>query len=199
MVLQVPRAATLDVKAWNGKVDVSHMTNGATLAAHDADITVNHVDGAVNSTNTRGTQRLSDVNGVVKADGTWGEVALDEVSGDSLAARLHDGTIVARRVRSRSVQITTTFGDIRFEGELLAGGRYSLRSYKGNIVVSTGGTGFKLEAYSRDGSVDSRLELSDVTRPEVGRLRGTFGTRKKPAILEVSSTAGNLQLGLMNE
>ena len=69
--------------------------SGATLTAHEADITVNDVEGAVVTNNTRGSQKLSAVKGKVSADNAVGEVSLDEITGDSLAASVHDGSVVA--------------------------------------------------------------------------------------------------------
>lgn len=200
MTLEVPRSATIDVKAWNGKLEVQGTRSGANLTGHDTDILVDDVKGKVATTSTRGTQRLRRVDGAILAASTFAELDLEDVSGDSAVAKLHDGTIVLRRVKSRVVEITTTFGSIRWEGELLAGASYKLRSYKGDVVVQTAGGAFRLNAYSRDGKVDSKVELAEVERPEAGRLMGSFGsTRKNPAILEISSTAGQVRLGLLNE
>ena len=171
------------------------------------------MSGKVTTDNTRGNQRLTSVKGTVLAENTYGEVALESISGDSLAASVHDGQVIATRVRSRTGKLRTTFGDIRFTGELLAGGRYDLASYKGNVVVSLvppAGTltgkptrqsmTFKLDAYARDGQVDSRLDMTEVVRPEAGRLVGTYGpARARPAVLRISSMAGSVQVGLFNE
>jgi len=201
ITLSVPRAARLLVKAWNGKVGVAGMRAGATLAANDGEITVRDVDGVVSTTNARGRQRLSDVQGAVSADNAFGELTLDEIGGESLAARVHDGAVTATRIRSRVVTIRTTFGHILFQGELLAGGRYDLRSYKGDVKVRfAGGAAVRIDAYSRGGGVESQLELADAGRPEAGRLTGTYGpARRKPAALEISSVVGTVSLGLMNE
>jgi hypothetical protein len=122
---------------------------------------------------------------------------------------VHEGQVIATRVKSRSVKLRTTFGDIHFTGELLAGGRYDLASYHGNVSVqlvppadpaARRRMAFELDAYARDGKVDSRLELAEATRPEDGRLVGSFGaTRKKPTMLLISSMAGNVSVGLVNE
>jgi hypothetical protein len=210
VTIEVPRSAHIDVKAWNGKLAVTGVHAGAQLKAHAADVAVTDVSGKVTTDTTRGNQKLTSVRGTVSAENTYGEVALESISGDSLAASVHEGQVIATRVKSRTVKLRTTFGDIHFTGELLAGGHYDLASYKGNVVVqlvppgdplaAKKGMALALDAYARDGSVDSRLELADVTRPEQGRLVGSFGTsRAKPAVLSISSMAGNVSVGLMNE
>ena len=208
VTLEVPRGAHVDVKAWNGKVAVTGVKNGAALRAHAADLTVTDVNGKVTTDNTRGNQRLTSVKGNVTAENTYGEVALESISGDALAASVHEGKVIATRVKSRTVKLRTTFGDIQFTGELLAGGHYDLASYHGDVIVqllppeSASGKrlAFALDAYARDGRVDSRLELADASRPEAGRLVGSFGpARAKPAVLSISSMAGRVSVGLLNE
>jgi Putative adhesin len=206
VTLEVPRGAHIDVKAWNGKLAVTGVHAGAELRAHAADVAVTDVSGKVSTDVTRGNQKLTSVKGTVVAENTYGEVSLESVSGDSLAASVHEGQVIATRVKSRTVKLRTTFGDIHFTGELLAGGSYDLASYQGNVKVqlvrpaAKDKLALRLDAYARDGQIDSRLELADVTRPEAGRLQGTFGgSRRKPAVLSISSMAGNVSVGLMNE
>ncbi len=200
VVVTVPRTAALDLKAWNGKVAVTGMRKGAKLLAHDAQIAVTDVVGAVQTESTRGDQKLTSVKGSVSADNTFGNTSLDQISGDTLAASSNDGTIVATRIRSRSVKLHTTYGEIVYSSELTAGGKYDLRSYKGDVKVQVGkDIALRVNAYARDGEVTSRLELTDVDTPEKGRLSGSFGASVKPALLDVSSLGGRVILGLMNE
>ncbi len=206
ITLEVPRGAHVGVKAWNGKVAVTGVKNGASLSAHAGDLTVTDVNGKVTTDNTRGNQRLTGVRGTVRADNTYGDVSLESISGDSLAASVHDGQVFATRVKSRSVKLRTTFGDIHFTGELLAGGSYDLASYNGSVEVTVvpgknrKALGLKLDAYARDGKIDSRLEMADGASPEAGRLRGSFGSaRGKPAVMSISSMSGNVSIGLLNE
>ncbi len=198
--VHAPRSAVAHARAWNGKLGVTGMENGADVTAHDGDIVITNVKGAVSTRSMRGRQRLTGLSGSIDADETYGDLALDEIGGESLAARVHRGTVTATRIRTRSVNITTTFGDIRFRGELAAGGRYELRSYKGNVEVRVGGA-FQVDAWSRDGSVAPAVELAHALR-ERGRLTGSYGSWRggeKPAALVLSSTAGIVSFGLMNE
>lgn len=192
-----PRGAAVQARAWNGKLGVTGMEAGATLLAHEGDIVVTNVKGPVTTSITRGRQRLSDVAGAVSAGGTFGDVALDGISGDTLAARVHRGTVTASRVRSRSVAITTTFGDIQFRGEFMAGGRYELRSYAGNVDAKGSGA-FTVDATSRTWRVAPEVELAGA-RNESGRFVGSYGTAGRPAVLVLSSAAGQVVFGLLRE
>jgi hypothetical protein len=195
--IHAPRAAATRARAWNGKLGVTGMHNGAELMAHDGDIVVTNVRGTVATTSMRGRQQLTGVTGSVRADDTYGDLALDEIRGESLAARVHRGTVTATRIRTQTVAITTTFGDIHFRGELLAGGHYELRSYRGNVHARTTGA-FRVDAYSRDGVVEPVLELGSATR-DGGRLVGSWGASEAPAVLLLSSAAGRVVFGLASE
>jgi Putative adhesin len=191
-----PREVAVQARAWNGKVGVTGMEAGATLLAHDGDIVVSNVKGPVTTTSTRGRQSLTGVSGVVSADDTYGDLALEQISGAALAARVHRGNVTATRVRSQMVSITTTWGDIEFRGELLAGGRYELRSFHGNVLMHGGVAAARVEAWSRDGEVQPEAGLSGLTRTRDGRLMGSFGSGDTPAVLLMSSTAGRVIFGL---
>jgi hypothetical protein len=190
-----PRETAVQARAWNGKLGVTGMNAGATLLGHDGDIAVTNVKGPVTTVSTRGRQRLSDVSGVVSADDTYGDLALEQISGAALAARVHRGNVTATRIRSQAVAITTTWGDIEFRGELLAGGRYELRSYRGNVIVHGGVASARVEAWSRDGEVIPE-GIAGLVRSRDGRLTGTFGAGDSPAVLLLSSTAGRVVFGL---
>lgn len=194
--IHAPRGAATRARAWNGKLGVTGMEAGADLLAHDGDIVVTNVKGGVTTTSMRGRQQLTDVTGNVRADDTFGDLALDFIRGESLAARVHRGTVTATRVRAQTVAITTTFGDIQFRGELLAGGRYELRSFRGNVDARTSGA-FRVDAYSRDGAVENVLELGGSSRSG-GHLLGSYGVSDTPAVLLMSSAAGRVVFGLMD-
>jgi hypothetical protein len=195
--VHAPRGAHARARAWNGRLGVTGMEDGADLVAHEGDIVVTSVKGTVSTTGMRGKQRLTDVSGSVTADETYGDVALDGITGARLAARVHRGTVTATRVRTEVVSITTTFGDIHFQGELAAAGRYELRSYRGDVVVRTSGA-FEVEAWSRDGRVEPTVSLGGLRR-DGGRLFGSFGQAERPAVLLLSSTVGRVTFGLTSE
>lgn len=196
--IEVPRSAHVEVRAWNGEVAVTGVNAGATLFAHAADVNVTDVRGKVVTDTTRGSQRLVSVRGDVDADTTFGDVAIDGMSGLVLAARAHEGLLTATRVRARRVTLTTTNGDIQFEGVLEAGAQVDIASYRGKVDVRLGSASAftRVEATSRDGHVDSRMELAGGVQAERGRLTGTFGKGRRPATLRVSSALGDVTLGM---
>jgi hypothetical protein len=106
--------------------------------------------------------------------------------------------MTATRIRSLMVSIMTTFGDILLRGELLAGGRYELRSYQENVTVRAR-SAFIIDATSREGCLAPEVELDDARRSEAGRLDGSYGRAEQPAALVLSSTDGRVLFGLASE
>lgn len=199
LTLAVPRQVHADIRAWNGRLAVSGLRGGARLVAHEADLRVDDLEGRVETISTRGEQRLAAIDGDLTASLVRGTMWLDEITGASLAASVHDGAVTARRISAKRVQIRTTFGRIDFEGELLAGGRAELRSYKGDVQVRLGGRTLALIDATAP-RLESRLALADEVRAG-GRLGGRLGsgTGAQPAGLLVSSACGLVSLGLIND
>jgi hypothetical protein len=195
--VEVPRGARVEVKTWNGKMDVRGTQAGAVLAGHDTDITVANVKGLVTTQATRGHQQLSSVLGSVDLDNTFGELDLDDVAGDTLAARVHEGNVTATRIRSANVRIITTFGDIHFRGEVLSGSHVDLRSYKGNVVVQASGS-YQVDAFSRDGSIDTPSDLHDASRDAGGHLVGWYGPHAGQALIAATSALGTIRFLVAN-
>src|SRR5262249_41119721 len=190
-----PRNAALDVKAWSGTLAVEGMRAGARLLAHDGQIDVKDVRGLVTTTTMRGNQRLRGVMGSVWADDTYGDLTFEDIAGDELQARVHRGPVAPPQVGSKPARIPTTSGDIRFPGELLSGGIYELRSFRGNVEVRSDGA-FRIDAFAPAG-IESRVELAHVARPEEGRMIGTYGSNDQPAMVVASSRTGRVLFGLI--
>ena len=135
----------------------------------------------------------------MSADQTYGPISLDEIDGDFLAARVHHGSIDAQHIRSHAVRVVTTFGDIRFRGELWAGGKYELRSREGNVDARVSGS-FSLDAATRRGRIESGIGSLRLAPREEGRLRGLYSSGDSlPAGLEMSSVSGVVRVGLISD
>ena len=198
LTLAVPRHVHADVRAWNGRLSVTGLRGGARLSAHEGDLAVDDLTGNVETTSARGHQRLAAIDGDLRASLVRGDVQLDRITGDQLIASVHEGSVVARRIHSRRVQLRTTFGKIDFEGELLAGGKADLRTYRGDCRVRLGGQVVTLIDATAP-RVESRVALADEIRA-AGRLQGRLGSgSSQPAGLSVSSSAGLVSLGLIND
>lgn len=202
LVIRAPRAARVEARVWNDRLEVVGMENGAELATNDGDIAVKSVSGTVVTHSSAGAQSIVDVFGAVDAQALAGDVNLASVRGQRLDASAHDGRIESQRIRVHEVTIRTTTGDIRFHGFALAGGRYRISSYRGNVEVAFGHAApLTVWARSKTGQVtlpdgaETRTPASGVT---VADLPGVEGEKTAgPALVEIRSRVGNIQFAVL--
>lgn len=202
LVIRAPRSAAVRGQVWNDRLEVQRMENGAELTANDGAIVVENVTGKVVTQSSAGKQNLSDIYGSVDAQAMAGDVELVIVHGKRLMARAHDGAIEGRQIRVQEMSLRTTTGDIRLEGFAVAGGRYSIASYRGNIDVKLGHAGplAVLARSNRRITLPSRLTArADDSGALVGTLSAAIPTAKDalPAVIELRSRMGSLQFAVV--
>jgi len=202
LVIRAPRSAAVRGQVWNDRLEVRSMENGAELTANDGNIVVENVTGKVVTQTSAGKQNLLDIYGSVDAQAMAGDVELVIVHGKRLTATAHDGSIEGRQIRVREMSLRTTTGDIRLEGFAVAGGRYRIASYRGNIAVKLGHSGpLSVSATSkRRVTLPSRLAArADDSGALVGMLSAVLPGAKDdlPAVIELRSRLGNLQFAVI--
>lgn len=198
LVILLPRAARAVATTWNGAVTLENLDAGGEATTNTGDIAVLNVSGAVLTHAGSGLQRFRQVFGALEAEGVEGAIDIEVVRGDRLAARLHHGTIEARRVSAREVELSTTRGDIAFSGEAVAGGSYRVLSYRGNVSVSfRRGAVFRVDALARRGRVVAPAGWPGLA-PGGARLVGLVGGGREPASLFVRSAHGEIRLRLIS-
>jgi DUF4097 and DUF4098 domain-containing protein YvlB len=106
-----------------------------------------------------GTVRLSDVDGSVDAENVSGEIKL-----------------VSRHVNT--VKLSSTSGDLTFEGDLLKGGNYDINNVSGDVDLMVGG------------SPDARFDVSSFS----GDIDNNFG----PKPTRVSKYSPGMELHFSN-
>jgi hypothetical protein len=195
LVVRAPRAARVSARVWNGRLELEGTDNGAELTANEGAISVKHVSGDVVTHSAAGRQELAEIVGAVEARGVIGDMDISVIRGERLRASVHEGDIVSRKVRARQVVLRATRGNVRFEGEALAGGTYQIRTYRGDVEVRFGrGVPMTIRARARDGTVELPRGVESRTIADgtvVGQLRGDA-----PAYLEMYSRHGSIQFSL---
>jgi hypothetical protein len=197
LVIMTPRHARVRAQVWKGRVGVKGVDNGAELVTDEGDIDVTEVSGTVTTQSGHGRHKFAQVYGAVDAQAVDGDMDLDLVRGDRLAAVVHVGDIVGRRIRVRDLSVRIVRGSVRLEGEAVAGGHYSVASYWGNVEVKFSSKGpMRVRALARAGQIHlparfqrRRMEGSFVT----GYASGTAGSRD-PAEIELRTRVGMITL-----
>jgi hypothetical protein len=203
LVIRAPRDARVDGRVHDGKLELINMDAGGELDAAAGTITVENVSGAVSAHAVTASERFQTVFGAIEAQIIAGDLHLDSVGGDRLSAMVHDGRIIARRVRSRRVELRTTRGDIVLDGDMAAGGDLIVASLRGDVSVTL----------HRGVPVRVRARGAHVTLPGGGRLVAAGGdtrandplefagfgahARATPAALEIQSRYGVVRFALV--
>jgi len=196
LVVLAPRQARVRAQVWKGRLEVTRVDNGADLSTDDGDIAVSEVSGAVSTQSGHGRHTFAQIDGAVDARSLIGDMDLDLIRGDRLAAVVHQGDVIGRRIRVRDLSVRIVRGSVRLEGEAVLGGHYSVASYWGNVEVKFSGKApLKVLARTRTGAV--ALPPHFRRRQGPGGLLTAYSTAttpRHPAELDLRTRVGMISV-----
>jgi hypothetical protein len=188
--VDAPRRVSLQAATWAGDLEASGFRAGAQLSSRGGEVRASDIDGQVHTESLKGKQRLSAIRGDVEADGVTGDVELDSVDGKSLAAKVVEGQITARDVRSSLVQLFSSLGGIVWIGSIRPGARYEITAREGDVRLVLHRSPFTLHARGASG-VESSFPLTHVVGSPTD-LNGDF--LGGGAQLELTAAHGKIEL-----
>ena len=181
--LTVPEETELQIKTQSGLIYVEQVLGDMNL------VTVN------------GDVHLKEVSGYIIVHTTGGSLICTQCSGKLDFSSISGGAQVLQP-SLRSVSLTTTTGNILFDGDFIRTGIYSMRSGRGLVEVRFAGTdSFDLNAQTSTGNVDNRAEA--FLKPDSHGIRhtatryakGLFGSVGSGlAKVELSSFSGTIRI-----
>jgi DUF4097 and DUF4098 domain-containing protein YvlB len=161
--ITVPSSAGVEVKSISGTIKVAN------------------VQGAVRADTVSGNVTTSDTPRLESAKSVSGNVLLTGAASDGdLSAGSVSGTVTARGVKARGLDVGSVSGDVivtdvtcdrvgmksvsgnvEYSGAITRGGRYDITSHSGNVrLILANPSGFELNANSFSGSIQSDLPLT---------------------------------------
>jgi len=181
--LTVPEETELQIKTQSGLIYVEQVLGDMNL------VTVN------------GDVHLKEVSGYIIVHTTGGSLICTQCGGKLDFSSISGGAQVLQP-SLRSVSLTTTTGNILFDGDFIRTGIYSMRSGRGLVEVRFAGTdSFDLNAQTSTGNVDNRAEA--FLKPDSHGIRhtatryakGLFGSVGSGlAKVELSSFSGTIRI-----
>lgn len=199
LVIRAPRAALAEATAWKGRLTVTGMDGGARLTTNEGKIVVDNVAGQVVTYAARGDQDIKNVFGSLDAEGLIGDLALVSVTGKSLVAAVHRGTITARDIRVHEAELRVFSGHIDLLAEVVLGGHYRVQTVTGNIRVRMRGHApVQVTAFSKNGRVAVARGLSPQ-RTLSEAVIGHRGPARGASSWEVTSRMGNIRFVVLAE
>ena len=173
LTVSAPRNVNLRAQTWAGNMDVSGFRSGAELSSKGGEVHAWDIEGEVHTAALRGKQRLSAIRGNVEADGTTGDVELDAIDGEVLEARVVDGQIVARRIRSPLVRLFSSSGGVVLMGTTRPGARYEILARQGDVRLVLQRAPFTVNARAPQGAVRNGFTLTHAVGSPT-TLQGEF-------------------------
>jgi DUF4097 and DUF4098 domain-containing protein YvlB len=204
---------------WSGGVDYT------VSVPRDANVVLRSVSGDIRVSTLNGELRAESLSGDVVATSVRrvrqvktlsGDVEIVDSDADEVTGTTTSGTIIARGLKTRSLDLQSVSGDLRLtdvdsdrvfvrsvSGDVaLSGrpsrqGRYELQSHSGDVRVALAGSqGFTLEASTFSGDLRSdyplTLQGSQTTRGNPRNVRGSFGNGG--ALLSLQSFSGSITI-----
>jgi hypothetical protein len=193
--VSVPRGSQLRVESINatvsivnvdGELGIETVNGGVIVTGAPRSLEITTVTGAVETSAATKETRIETVSGKVTARGGMGEISVRTVSGP---------VDVTGRECSR-VEIETTSGDVRLEGDYKGEGGVSVKTFNGNVtlVVPPGvAARFRFETFSGqiENEIGGKPRRSEKFSP-YQELR--FSTALNDFEIEVETYSGNVAL-----
>ena len=144
------------------------------------------IEGQVVIEGARGRVTASSVNERVRITDTTGDITVDTTNGD----------ITLTQIKSSNAVVTTVNGDVRFDGQPAASGRYRMTTHNGDIIIvmpETSNATFTIRTYQ--GDFGSTLQVAGPPRAEarLGR-RQTYTLGTGSADFEIETFGGAIRL-----
>src|SRR5687767_2120627 len=132
----------VDARSPGGDVEVTDASDRVVLESVSGDVRASQLTGAV---------RVESVSGTIEARDVTGDVRVETTSGD----------VSVTRVTSKSVYVATVSGEVEYEGNIDASGRYDFRAHSGDVrleIPENSSAQFSVQTYS--GSLDTEFPLT---------------------------------------
>ena len=166
-------------------------------------LAVRSLSGDLDATGIRGASRWTTASGDLRLIIETGPVAIESMSGDvvltgegplAVTARTVSGDLRLAAPLLDGLDVASTSGDIRVEGELRAGGKHVIASVSGDVQLETRSP-VRIETRTIAGDVRS----TGPHRTEGGRGRRTVVLGAGSVPVEIRTTSGDISVRALSE
>ena len=171
------------IEGTRGDVSVETVRGDVNVTGGGGHVALQSVEGDVSLVKSRGRAELQSVNAGVKVSGFDGELVAETVNGE----------IVLNDVRGATIEASTVNGDVYFDGEMRASGRYRFATHNGDIVVTLPAQpSVSVAVTTYSGEFDSDFPIKVQSSHRNRRMRFQLGSGT--AELELESFQGAIRL-----
>jgi hypothetical protein len=156
----VPAGVRVIARSRSGDVSVRGTRGAVDARSHSGDVVVADATDRVTLESVSGDIRASQLAGEVRAQSVSGTIEAREVTGD-IHAETTSGDVSLTGVTSKTVYVETVSGEVEYEGNIDAAGRYEFRAHSGDVrleIPESSSAQFSVQTYS--GSLDTAFPLT---------------------------------------
>jgi hypothetical protein len=190
--VQVPTGVNVDIRVESGDVKTKDTHGTLRLEAKAGDVDAQGLEGTVEISSFAGDVSVRNASGPsIQVENKSGDVSLSKVSG-ALTVRSASGDVSCREISGSAVSIETVSGDVDLDLAEPVTGALNVRTVSGDVLIDLpDGSDCQVSLSSLNGSVGSRIELSDEKRTEE-RITGRIGAGA--GSLDASAVSGDVRL-----
>jgi DUF4097 and DUF4098 domain-containing protein YvlB len=192
----IPVGSRVIARSTSGDVTVKGTKGSVEAHSTSGDVTVSDASDRVIAESVSGDVHVSQVAGDVRSESVSGTIELRDATGD-VRAETTSGDVSLLGVTSRNVVASTVSGEVEYDGNIDATGRYEFHSHSGDIrleIPENSAAQFSIETFS--GSLDSEFKLTlQPGQRSTGRPRRfEFTLGNGGARVSVESFSGDIVL-----
>ncbi len=169
------------------EVSADSVRGDITIRGGTGFVTAKSIEGEIVVEGARGKVNVSSVNQGIKISDTSGDITAESVN----------GPIAMTGIQSSSVEASTTNGNITYEGNLTDGGRYTMTTHNGDLLMAVpenASATFTVRTYNGEFRTDLPLE-GRIPPEELHRgKRVTMTLGKGSADVTLESFGGTIRL-----
>jgi DUF4097 and DUF4098 domain-containing protein YvlB len=190
--ITVPAWMALGLEGMYTAIDVTGVRGAITAETLEGDITIKGPAESVKLESVQGRITVQGVRGSTTINTVSESIEASDIQGDILAESV-SGSIVLHRIDSKVVEAETVSGEIILDGRIVDGGRYSLLTHSGELMVTIPeGANATIATATGSGDVRASFPLPQSERPS--RRRQTFRLGSGSATVELESFSGSIRL-----
>lgn len=192
-VLSIPAMASIKVRNVSGSVEASDIgglfegnnTSGKMIVARiGGGVDCRVVSGGIQVSDVKGDADLKTVSGNITASRIKGSIDAETTSGNVTLTEIAEPKTVRAKVLS---------GKIAYDGQIVAGGKYSFESLSGSVQVSIpASAGFDLEAETFSGSINTDFPITMQGKIDRKEIRGVVNNGG--AALRIKAFSGSIEI-----
>jgi len=191
--LTIPASMDIDIRGTFINAYIDGAQGEVTVFTTQGDIDVRGGNGYVELETVNGRVDLANADGNVEVRSTNGRVTVTDVTGDITASSVN-GRISLQGIESSDVRAETTSGGVSYDGTIVDGGRYSLRTHSGDVLVAMQeGVNATFGVSTFSGNLDTAFPIT-VTGTRARGRPFSFTLGDGTARVELQSFSGDIEL-----